>query len=127
MPRLFAGVAGLALLAVGLSGVPTLLQLVLAFGVVTACSHALRRLRLPVCAVGWAHQGGWTLRGLDGTDDPAELLSFRIVRNAVLLRLAGNRYGKLTFWLLPDNSDPDIRRRLRMRLAVLRATAIEEG
>jgi toxin CptA len=37
----------------------------------------------------------------------------------VLLRLASRRYGKLTLWLLPDNSDADIRRRLRMRLAVL--------
>jgi hypothetical protein len=39
----------------------------------------------------------------------------------VLLRLTSPRYGKLTLWLMPDNTDPDIRRRLRMRLAVLQA------
>ena len=41
------------------------------------------------------------------------------MRQVVVLRLASGRYGKLTLWLMPDNSDADIRRRLRMRLAAL--------
>ncbi|WP_284343740.1 hypothetical protein [Dyella mobilis] len=80
--------------------------------------RALRRLRLPISAAGW-NRGGWTLRGLDGSDDPAALISSKVMHGVVLLHLASPRHGKLTLWLMPDNSDPDIRRRLRMRLAVL--------
>jgi toxin CptA len=67
------------------------------------------------------------LRGLDGTDAPASLLSFKVMRSMVLLRLTSPRYGKLTLWLMPDNSDADIRRRLRMRLAIMRAAPAEES
>lgn len=102
-----------------MSGVPLFERIALALASVAACVHAIRRLRLPIYAVGWANQSGWTLRGLDGADDAATLVSFRIMRQVVLLRLASVRYGKLSLWLMPDNTDADIRRRLRMRLAVL--------
>jgi toxin CptA len=78
-----------------------------------------------VNAAGWAHSSGWTLRGLDATDEPASLRSFKVVGSLVLLRLSSPRYGKLTLWLMPDNTDADIRRRLRMRLAVMKAAAEE--
>ena len=110
---------GLAALAIMMSGVPLLARIALVLASAAACVHAIHRLRLPIYAVGWASQSGWTLRGLDGVDDVATLVSFRIMRQLVLLRLASVRYGKLTLWLMPDNTDADIRRRLRMRLAVL--------
>jgi toxin CptA len=119
-PRLFIFVAFLTLQAIALSGASWMLRCALVLMVIAACCHALRRLRVPIYAVGWA-KGGWTLRGLDGADDPATLLSSRVIGSVVLLRLASKRYGKLTLWLMPDNSDADIRRRLRMRLAVLQA------
>ncbi|RDS86544.1 hypothetical protein [Dyella psychrodurans] len=119
--RLLIAAAALTLLAVVLSGLPGLLQIGVSLGVVAACANTLRRLHLPVVAVGWSGQGGWSLHGLDGTDEPATLLSHKIVRTSVLLRMASRRHGKLTLWLMPDNSDADIRRRLRMRLAVLPA------
>ncbi|QAU23917.1 hypothetical protein EO087_07875 [Dyella sp. M7H15-1] len=125
VPRLFLLMASLALLAIILLGAPWLLRCALIVVVVVACGQAMHRLRLPIYAVGWA-KGGWTLRGLDGADDPATLLSSRAMGSLVLLRLASRRYGKLTLWLMPDNSDADIRRRLRMRLAVLRVAA-EDG
>ncbi|GGA18362.1 hypothetical protein [Dyella nitratireducens] len=125
VPRLFAGVTGLALLATVVSGLPLLARLVLMLASVAGCVHAIRRLSLPIYAVGWADQSGWTLRGLDGGDDVATLVSFRIVRQLVLLRLTSSRYGKLTLWLMPDNTDSDIRRRLRMRLAVMRKATEE--
>jgi toxin CptA len=102
-----------------LSGLPLGMRAALAVGAVVACVCAVRRLHLPIYAVGWSGQAGWTLRGVDGGDDVAALVSFRVMGQLVLLRLASRRYGKLTLWLLPDNSDADIRRRLRMRLAVL--------
>jgi toxin CptA len=106
IPCLLIVVTALAMPAIALSSLPRVLQTVLAVGVLILCGRALRRLRVPVSAVGWANQGGWSLHGLDGADEPATLLSFKVIQTAVLL---------------PDNSDADIRRRLRMRLAVLQA------
>jgi toxin CptA len=117
---LFALVTLLSVLAIALSGAPWVLRILLAAAAVAGCYRAQRRLSLPVNAVGWAGPSGWTLRGIDGADDPATLLSSHCVSGMVLLHLASQRYGRLTLWLMPDNSDADIRRRLRMRLAVLR-------
>ena len=113
----------LAELAIAVSGAPLLLRFLLAITVIVGCHRAVRRLNLPVSAAGWGSQTGWTLRDTDGGDDPATLLSFRCMPGMVLLRLAGQRHGRLTLWLMPDNSDADIRRRLRMRLAVLQTAA----
>ena len=125
VPRLFVAVTVLAVLAIALSGLPSVLQIPIAIGVLIWCANAVRLLRVPISAVGWANHGGWSLHGLDGADEPATLCSFKVVRTVVLVRLASRRYGKLTFWLMPDNSDADIRRRLGMRLAVLQADAGE--
>ncbi|WP_333676964.1 hypothetical protein [Dyella sp.] len=127
VPRLFAGVTGLAMVAIAISGLPLLMRIALVLVSTAACVHAIRRLALPIYAVGWANQSGWTLRGLDGGDDAATLVAFRIFRQTVLLRLASARYGKLTLWLMPDNSDADIRRRLRMRLAVLANDSVKDA
>jgi toxin CptA len=127
VPRLFAGVTGLAMVAIAISGLPLLMRIALVLVSTAACVHAIRRLVLPIYAVGWANQSGWTLRGLDGGDDAATLVAFRIFRQTVLLRLASARYGKLTLWLMPDNSDADIRRRLRMRLAVLANDSVKDA
>lgn len=121
VPRLLIAITGLAIPAIGFSGLPLWVRIALVAAVMLACLRAVRQLRLPIFAVGWAAHGGWTLRGQDGADDVATLLSFRILRNVILLRLASRRYGRLSFWLMPDNLDPDTRRRLRMRLAVLRS------
>lgn len=127
VPRLLVAVTGLTLLAIALSGLPVFVQLISMLGATVASGHALRRQRLPISAVGWADHGGWSLHGLDGADEPAMLLSHKVFRTLVLLRLASRRYGKLTFWLMPDNSDVDIRRRLRMRLAILRVHTEENA
>jgi toxin CptA len=123
--RLFVAISVIAVLAVALSGMPSWAQVLVALGVAIACGRALRQLQSPVNAAGWAHSSGWTLRGLDATDEPASLRSFKVVGSLVLLRLSSPRYGKLTLWLMPDNTDADIRRRLRMRLAVMKAAAEE--
>lgn len=123
--RLFVFVACAAAFAVAVSGIPWMLRAATALIIFLACTRAVRRLRTPIYAVGWASQTGWSVRGLDGADDAAVLKSFRIFRQVALLRLISTRYGRLTLWLMPDNADPDTRRRLRMRLAVLRAA--EDG
>jgi toxin CptA len=125
--RLFTVVTLLGVLAIAASGAPLILRVALVIAAIAGCLHALRRLTLPISAVGWASQSGWTLRGVDGADDAATLISSRGMSGMVLLHLASQRYGKLTLWLMPDNSDADIRRRLRMRLAVLRQDDAGQG
>ena len=127
VPRLLVVVTVLTVLAIALSGMPGVLQTMVAVIALIMCGHAVRRLNVPITAIGWANQGGWSLRSSDGADEPATLISFKVIRTVVLLRLISRRYGKLTFWLMPDNSDADIRRRLRTRLAVLRADAGEDA
>ncbi|HTV86585.1 MAG TPA: hypothetical protein VME63_14385 [Dyella sp.] len=122
---LLVAVTALTLLATALSGLPGWLRIALSLGAIAACGHALRGLRLPVVAVGWSGGSGWSLHGRDGADEPATLLSHKVVRTAILLRMASRRHGKLTLWLMPDNSDADTRRRLRMRLALVRARTQE--
>jgi toxin CptA len=124
---LFAAISAIAALALALSGMPLWAQVFGALGIAIACGRALRQLHSLVSAVGWSPSSGWTLRGADGTDEPASLRSFKVMGSLVLLRLSSPRYGKLTLWLLPDNSDADIRRRLRMRLAVVKAAAEERA
>jgi len=47
------------------------------------------------------------------------LTSFRVLGSFVLLRLSTAGQGVQVLLLAPDNSDADIRRRLRMRLATV--------
>ena len=111
-------VAALAILAVALSALAAWLKLLLAMVVSLATWHALRRLATnPVAAAGWSTDDAWTLRLTDHEDVPATLASFRVLGAFVLLRLQTAERGVQVLLLGPDNSDADIRRRLRMRLA----------
>jgi toxin CptA len=121
LTRLPAAVLVLALLALASCGLTGWLKLLLAATATGLWLHALRhRPDAGVTAAGWAADGGWSLhRG--GTDMPATLASFRVLGALVLLRLRGSDRRITTLLLAPDNSDADIRRRLRMRLAALQA------
>jgi toxin CptA len=119
-----ATVLALALLAIATCGLPWWPRLLLAILALGLWFHAVRhRPDAGVTAAGWAGgEGDWSLRRADGEDVPATLLSFRALGAFVLLRLRGADRRVVTLLLAPDNSDADIRRRLRMRLAVARAT-----
>ncbi|AGG89468.1 MULTISPECIES: protein YgfX [Rhodanobacter] len=113
-------VAALAWLAVALSALPAWLKLLLAAAVAMATWHTLRRLAAaPVTAAGWSADDAWTLHLADHQDMPATLASFRVLGVFVLLRLHTAEQGVQMLLLAPDNSDADIRRRLRMRLAAM--------
>jgi toxin CptA len=118
LTRLPAAVLVLALLALASCGLAGWLKLLLATTATGLWLHALRhRSDTGVTAAGWAAgDGGWSLhRG--GRDAPATLASFRVLGAVVLLRLREGDRRITTLLLAPDNSDADIRRRLRMRLA----------
>lgn len=116
--RLLSTVGGMALLAIVLSGAPWWLKLLLTVALVAALASTLRRLsRSRITGVGMAGER-WTAYCADRTELPAALASSRILGSCVLLRLKTANTVE-TLLLAPDNSDADLRRRLRMRLATL--------
>lgn len=120
LQRVMLLVAVLALLAVMYCALPLWVRLALIVAVLLATWRALRQLRTAaVVAAGWGAELDWTLHMADNEDVPAELLSFRVLGVLVLLRLRTAERGVHALLLAPDNSDADIRRRLRMRLATL--------
>ena len=118
LPRWLLGAAVLALLGVALCALAWWLKLALLAAVLLGTWRALRAIAgSPVSAAGWAADDSWTVHLRSQQDLPATLVSFRVLGSLVLLRL--RLPGRVTqvLLLLPDNSDADIRRRLRMRLA----------
>ncbi len=120
--RALSGVVALALLCIGLSALPLYAEALLAAVVLVATWRALRQMaRGPIVAAGWDADQQWTLHLSSHDDVAATLLSFRALGAFVLLRLRAPGLGVQTLLLGPDNSDADIRRRLRMRLATMQA------
>jgi len=118
--RAYLAVAALALLAIGLSALPWWGKVLAAAAVGLAVGRTWPRLlRAPVSAAGWSADNQWTLRLASADDVAATLLSSRVLGPFVLLRLRAPGLGVQTLVLAADNSDADIRRRLRMRLATL--------
>ncbi len=113
-------IAALTMLATMLCALPLWVRLALAMALLLATWGMLRHLAAPtVVAAGWSAESDWTLRMADSEDVPASLVSFRVLGVFVLLRLRSTRQGTCVLLLAPDNSDADIRRRLRMRLATM--------
>ena len=120
LPRLLWLLAVLALLATASCGLPLGLKLAMATLLVALVFRAVRRHRTSrVAAAGWGGEGGWSLHLADHGDIPAKLASFRVLGDCILLRLRTTSLGEQALLLAPDNSDADIRRRLRMRLATV--------
>jgi toxin CptA len=112
--------AALSILAVALCALAAWLKWLLAIAVVLATWRSLHQVATaPIAAAGWSDENGWILRLLDHQDVPATLASFRVLGAFVLLRLQTPERGVQVLLLAPDNSDADIRRRLRMRLATM--------
>ena len=118
--RALIAVAAVAVLAVALCALVPWLKLLLVVAVSLATWQSVRQLAAaPIAAAGWSADNGWTLRLIDHEDVPATLASFRVFGVFVLLRLQTVDRGVQVLLLAPDNSDADIRRRLRMRLATM--------
>jgi len=112
--------AALAVLAVMLSALDPWLKPLLIVMVLMATWRAIRQLAAnPIAAAGWSADNAWTVRVPDHEDVPATLASFRVLGGFVWLRLQTAERGTRILLLAPDNSDADIRRRVRMRLATL--------
>ena len=120
LPGVLMLVAASALLAIVLCMIPWWSKLLLAAAVLLTTYVAARRLKSGrVAAAGWSADQAWTLHLHNHEDIPATLNSFRVLGDFILLRMRTAGYGVQVLLLAPDNSDADIRRRLRMRLATI--------
>jgi toxin CptA len=118
--RVLILIAVLAVLAIVLCASALWLKLLLIAGVLLATGQSLRKAAVSlVAAAGWSAGNDWTLHLKDHEDVPATLASFRVLAGFVLLRLRTTEQGTQVLLLAPDNSDADIRRHLRMRLATV--------
>lgn len=116
----YLGVATLSLVAISLSALPWWGKALLALFVLAAVWRAWPRLvHAPVIAAGWSADDQWTLRLASSDEVAATLVSFRVLGAFVLLRLHAPELGVQSLLLCADNSDIDLRRRLRMRLATV--------
>jgi len=100
------------------SGVPLSAKLAVA---IVACCYAIHSLRrfwlLSPHRVAWHEAGHWRIAGSDGAAHVADL-EHAVVRGVwIVLRLRRSDGKRLALILGPDNSDADLRRRLRVRLA----------
>jgi toxin CptA len=117
--QLLLAIAVLVLVAIAGSAAAWTLKLPMALASTAVVAIALRRAsRSSVTGVALAGET-WTLYRAAREESPAVLASSRVLGTCVLLRLKSA--GRTEVLLLaPDNSDADLRRRLRMRLAAMR-------
>ena len=120
--RILIVVAILGVLAIVLCALAPWLKLLLIAGVLLGTWQSVRTMSVsPVVAAGWGADNDWTLHLSDHEDVPAALASFRVLGSFGLLRLSTAGQGVQVMFLASDNSDADIRRRLRMRLVTVQA------
>lgn len=115
-------VACLAIVAVWLSGTTPSLRAALSLAAVAIAGVSIGRLlRPPIVSLLWRVEGGVDLV-LNGTlvDGRRETLgviqSGRVIGPLIVLTVRWPPRERATIWLLPDNLDADVRRRLRIRL-----------
>ena len=68
----------------------------------------------------WSSDGQWTLRGADGREQSARLQGYYLHPQLVILNFSLGRFRRRSLVLLPDASDPEAIRRLRVRLLTTR-------
>jgi toxin CptA len=117
-------IALLALAAVAFAGVATWVKLALGCAVAGYSAHSLRRhLGASTRRVAWHEAGHWRIAPADGDDRAAELQHAVVRGGWLVLTLRAGDGERVALMLGPDNSDADVRRRLRVRLARVRDAA----
>jgi toxin CptA len=115
----------MAVVSLLLCGLPWLLKVTLAMIALVYSAWSLRRfLRPPFIRIAWHPEGHWRVHAADDSAIEATLASASLLAQLLVLRLALDSGGTFTIVLLPDNTDSDLRRRLRLRLA--RADALAD-
>jgi toxin CptA len=111
-------VAVAATIALALSGMSLGFKLALGAGACAYAAFELCRFLLaaPRRAV-WHAAGHWRILDGDGVEHTAELAGSVVRGDWIVLRLRRHNRAITALILAPDNSDADLRRQLRVRLA----------
>jgi toxin CptA len=118
--RLLIVIAIPVVLALALCALAPWLKWLLVAGALLATGQSVRKTtNSPVVAAGWSADNSWTAHLASHEDLPAVLASYRVLGMFVLLRLQMVEQGVQVLLLAPDNSNVDIRRRPRMRMATI--------
>lgn len=113
-----ATVLVLALLADALSGLAIVAKLGLGALAIAYAGYSLRRLLgKPVCRAAWHSAGHWRVVDGNGEEHVADLVHATVRADWITLNLRRSDGVRVALVLAPDNSEADIRRRLRVRLA----------
>lgn len=114
--------ATLAMIAVWLSGLPHWLHFALTIAIAGIAGAAFRDLLRPrVRSILWRADGGADIvlndrPGGGSREARGAIQAVRVMGPLIALTLRWPPRARAHLWLLPDNLDADIRRRLRMRL-----------
>ena len=117
-------VAALALAALVLSGVPSVVKMALGIFVCSQVGVMIGRyLRPAVRRAAWQTGGQWRLADADGREHVAELLRSVVRGGWIVLNLRRSDGKRVVLILAPDNADTDTQRRLRVRLSRMHESA----
>jgi toxin CptA len=107
-----------ALLAIAACGMPAWSKMAMAIVASAYAGWALRDFLYPRCRhLFWHAAGHWRVHDAGGQEHVAELRHASVVGGLIVLSFRAPSFGKVSIVLLPDNSDAETRRRLRVRLA----------
>ena len=116
------GIWVFALLAIAASGLPAWSKLILAIVASVYAGWALRDFMRSRCRhLLWHAAGHWRVHDAGGQEHVAELRYASAHGGLIVLSFRAASFGRVSIVLLPDNSDADTRRRLRVRLARMEA------
>lgn len=127
---LFAFLLGSHLAAMGVMFLLPLelwLQLLVLFAIAASliqamCNHVLRSNSAAIKSAKWNGEGEWTLFTANGNEVAAQLQTSSYSQPwFVILNFSISRFRRRSLILLPDAVDPDLLRRLRVRLKLLGA------
>jgi len=86
------------------------------------CNHVLRSNSTAIKSAEWNSEGEWTLLTANGNEVAVQLQATSYVQPwFIVLNFSISRFRRRSLILLPDAVDPDLLRRLRVRLKLLGA------
>lgn len=109
--------------------IKALLFLILTFSLYKTLSKELRLFGNGITKIVWGRDNDWLLYAKDGEVRQAGLMASSFVHPlmTVLIFDAGERFNSISIMILPDNTEAESFRRLRVRLLLEKYNLLEQG